>query len=81
MSIPIIAFRRVVMRKAVKYPIVVLLIGILTAIVVPIVWHAVNPSKFGELVGRFTVYACIAAIIVGWIVDSNKKKKQKTDKL
>ena len=68
------------MIRVVKYPIVVFVIGILLAIIVPILFNRIDPSKFSRLVGRFTFDATIVAIIIGFICDRRHKKKSQENK-
>lgn len=74
------ALREVYMRRAVKYPIIVILAGMLVSVIVPILFRAIHPYNFGRLVGRTTVFAFIAAIVIGWILDRRQKKKKHVDK-
>ena len=63
------------MRRAVKYPIIVLLTGILVSIAVPILIDTIEPYSFGHFVGRTTVVALIVAIVIGLLSDRRKNKK------
>lgn len=62
------------MRKAVKYPISVLFVGVMIAVLGPIFLNFTDPYKFGHSIGKLTVYLFIAAIIIGWIYDRKRKK-------
>lgn len=68
------------MRRAVKYPILVFLIAALVSFVGPIFLSAIDPYHFGRLVGRFTVFLFIAALIIGWVSDRRHKKKNEKDR-
>jgi predicted tellurium resistance membrane protein TerC len=63
------------MRRAVKYPLLVLLIAVLVSFVGPIFLRGIDPYKFGHFVGELVVYVFIAALIIGWISDRRHKKK------
>ena len=68
--------------KAVLYPFAVLGLAILTAVLVPILSHRIDPYRFGHVIGGLTVYAFILAIIAGFICDRRYKKANlKSDKL
>lgn len=66
--------KKISSRKAVLYPIVVFVVGILVCIFVPMLSDTVDPERFGSLMGRLTVYAFVVAIIVGFISDRRRKK-------
>lgn len=65
------------MKKAVKYPILVLLVGVLVTVLGPIFLNLVDSYQFGHTIGKLTVYLFIAAIIIGWIFDRKYKKSKK----
>jgi len=74
--------------RAVLYPAVVFGVGMLTAILVPILshrmdpLHGIDPYRFGHAIGGLTFYALILALIVGFISDrGHKKANLKSDKL
>lgn len=66
--------KKIFSARAVLYPVVVFAFAVLLCIFVPMLSDTIDPERFGSLVGRFTVYAFILAIVVGFISDRRRKK-------
>ena len=61
-------------RRAVRYPLIVLVVGVLVAVIGPQLTYTIDPYRFGHFVGRFTFFAFMAALVIGYISDRKRRK-------
>jgi Na+/glutamate symporter len=66
-------------KKCVLYPVSVLFACMAIAVIVPMLWDAVNAAAFGRLMGRMAVPAFFVALVVGLISDRKHSKKTAQD--
>ena len=64
-------------RRAVRYPLIVFGVGILLAVVGSKLTDTIDPYSFGRAVGRFTVFAFLAALVIGCMSDRKHRKIEK----
>lgn len=68
--------KKTVSRRAVRYPLIVFGVGVLFAVVGPKLTGTIDPYSFGHAVGRITVFAFVAALVIGFISDRKHRKKE-----
>jgi hypothetical protein len=61
-------------RRAVRYPLVVLGVGVLIAVVGPKLTDTIDPYRFGNAVGRIICIAFVAALVIGCMSDRKRRK-------
>ncbi len=61
-------------RRAVRYPLIVFGIGVLLAVVGPKLTDTIDPYRFSHAVGRLTVFAFLAALVIGYMSDRKRRK-------
>ena len=61
-------------RRAVRYPLIDFGVGILLSVVGPMFTDMIDPYRFGQVVGRFTVSAFLAALVIGYMSDRKRRK-------
>jgi len=66
--------KKTVSRRAVRYPLVVLGIGVLLAVVGPMFTDTIDPYRFGHVVGRFICFAFLAVLVIGYMSDRKRRK-------
>jgi hypothetical protein len=73
--------KKKVSNRAVRYPLIVLGVGILLAVVGSKLTDTIDPYSFGRAFGRITVFAFIVALVVGYMSDrKHRKMEQKMSK-
>jgi hypothetical protein len=66
--------KKTVSRRAVRYPLIVFGVGVLLAVVGPMFTDTIDPNRFGHAVGRITVFAFLAALVIGCMSDRKRRK-------
>ena len=66
--------KKTVSRRAVRYPLIVFGVGVLLAVVGPMFTDTIDPNRFGHAVGRLTVFAFLAALVIGCMSDRKRRK-------
>lgn len=64
-------------RRVVLYPIAVFIVGILAAVITPLLVSSINPESFGRATGKMTADALLIALVIGLISDLKRRKKMK----
>jgi hypothetical protein len=68
--------KKTVSRRAVRYPLIVFGAGVLLAVVGPKFTDPIDPYRFSHAVGRVTVFAFLAALVIGCISDRKRRKME-----
>lgn len=68
--------KKTVTNRAVRYPLIVLGVGILLAVVGSKLTDTMDPYSFSRAFGRITVFAFFVALVVGFISDRKHRKKE-----
>ncbi|NIP55677.1 MAG: hypothetical protein GWN77_06650 [Gammaproteobacteria bacterium] len=68
--------KKTVSNRAVRYPLIVLGVGILLAVVGSKLTGTNDLYSFGRAFGRITVFAFIVALVVGYMSDRKRRTKE-----